>query len=161
MTLTADGFRAATQLRACTVAIVASRDGNGDPVGLAAALVLPVSTDPPEMLVALNRTSRTVASLLAAGAFSVNLLSEAHEALCRRFASAEEREARFADPVWSTLTTGMPVLSDALASFDCRLKTVAESGTHVLLTGSVVDLGATCREEPPLIHYLGGYRRLA
>ncbi|MFE3837600.1 flavin reductase family protein [Pseudogemmobacter sonorensis] len=160
MSVTVDAFRAATSARASAIAIVATLDGEGRPVGLAAALVLPVSNDPPQLMVALNRSSQTCAPLLASGAFTVNLLADHHEALCRRFASPDDRDARFADPVWTTLETGMPVLEDALAAFDCRLAERSRSGTHLLVTGTVLALRMADQPGTPLVQYLGRYRHL-
>jgi len=160
VTVSAESFRAAGQFRASAVAIVASRDADGAPVGLAVAQVLPLSFDPPEVLVALNRMSQSCAPLLATGAFSVNFLDVSHEALCHRFGSPDGRAARFADPVWTELKTGMPVLRDALVSFDCRVRDSHVSGTHLLVTGSVIALQTGAGNRAPLIQYLGGYRRL-
>lgn len=160
MTVSAEAFRAAGQFRASAVAIIASRDAGGAPVGLAVAQVLPLSFEPPEILVALNRGSRTCAPLLAAGAFSVNFLDSSHRALCRRFGNPDARADRFADPIWNELETGMPVLQDALASFDCRIRDSQLSGTHLLVTGRVVALQTATDDREPLIQYLGGFRGL-
>ena len=37
--------------------------------------------------------------------------------------------------------TGAPILTDALAYFDCELTSVVEAGDHYLLLGRVVDAG--------------------
>lgn len=161
MIVSPEAFRAAGQFRASAVAIVASRDADGTPIGLAVAQVMPLSHDPPEILAALNRVSQSCAPLLAAGAFSVNFLDTSHEALCRRFGSAEGRVSRFADPIWTELETGMPVLQDALVSFDCRIRDTNVSGTHLLVTGTVLALRTGSRERSALMQYMGGYRSLA
>lgn len=90
----------------------------------------------------------------------MNFLDTSHEALCRRFGNPDARASRFADPVWTRLETGMPILQDALASFDCRVRDSQVSGTHLLVTGSVVALQVGAGDRDPLIQYMGGFRTL-
>lgn len=46
---------------------------------------------------------------------------------------------RFADARWHTLSTGSPVLDDALVSFDCRIVSSTRYGTHSVIVAQVVE----------------------
>jgi flavin reductase len=47
---------------------------------------------------------------------------------------------RFIAAEWSTAVTGSPVLSGAVASFDCRITQIVSVGTHDTLFCEVVGL---------------------
>jgi flavin reductase len=44
---------------------------------------------------------------------------------------------RFALQSWLVLATGAPVLQSARASFDCRIDTMLEQGSHTVFFGRV------------------------
>ena len=98
---------------------------------------------------------RTLAVIEAAGLFCVNTLPGDGLDLAEIFASRRgiEGEARFARRNWTTLATGAPVLTDAVAAFDCRLTAVQDVATHRILLGEVVGLGgATAAPDRSLIY---------
>ena len=55
--------------------------------------------------------------------------------------------------------TGCPVLTDATASFDCRLRQSHRAGDHLIVLGEVVALVHRPDLEP-LIFHAGSYRSL-
>ena len=65
--------------------ITALTDGRG-PAGLAANAVTSLSLDPPLMLACLDRGSRTLRAVEAAGRFGVNVLEARRAELARAFA---------------------------------------------------------------------------
>ncbi|MFX8429738.1 flavin reductase family protein, partial [Acinetobacter baumannii] len=73
------------------------------------------------VLACVNRTASAHDEIVKANAFSVNLLSAEQQGVAERFAGKGglRGEARFAGLGWTTLTTGSPVLDQALASLDC------------------------------------------
>ena len=70
-----------------------------------------------------------------------------------------DMELRFALARWTKLTTGSPILANAIASFDCRLIEVKTIATHLVLFGEVVDV-AIGPPRPPLIYVDRGYHSL-
>jgi flavin reductase (DIM6/NTAB) family NADH-FMN oxidoreductase RutF len=81
------------------------------------------------------------------------VLSTKHIALALRFSGQEgiDGDARFDDKTgWRTLTTGAPVLADALVNFDCKLINRVDVGTHTIYIGSIVDVAVT--DGSPLIY---------
>lgn len=140
----APAFRQAMAQVASAVHVVTTQ-GPAGRAGMTATSVAPVSDEPPTMLVCIEAASRTLAAIEASGAFCINTLGAGGEELAEIFARRRriEGEARFATADWITLSTGAPVLADALVAFDCRLIDVKHVATHRILIGEVVALGGT------------------
>jgi flavin reductase (DIM6/NTAB) family NADH-FMN oxidoreductase RutF len=138
----AASFRDAMARVASAVHVVTTL-GPAGRAGLTATAVASVSDNPPTVLVCIARPSRTLAVIEASGLFCINTLPGDALDLAEIFASRRgiEGEARFATRPWTTLATGAPVLSDAVAAFDCRLTAVQDVATHRILIGEVVGLG--------------------
>lgn len=134
-------FREAMAQLASPVHIVTTRTPEGR-FGLTATAFSSVSDAPPTVLVCIERSSRTLASILSSGIFCVNTLPAHEVELAEIFASRRGLigEERFQGTGWSTLSTGAPVLESALASFDCRLAAVHDIASHRVLIGEVEGL---------------------
>jgi flavin reductase len=143
-----------------TVVTVASDDGNMH--GITVNSFSSVSLDPMLVLVCLNETSRGIGLIEQAGAFVVNVLSARQQDVSHWFANRYR-------PAGSTMfdgvpfepgVTGCPVLVDAAASFDCRLRQSHRAGDHLIVLGEVVALVHRPQLEP-LIFHAGSYKVLA
>ena len=121
-------------------------DGNGY-AGLAASAVIPVSMEPPSMLVAINRNASAHATLTRAGRFCINLLCTGQTDLVGCFSSSARRGERFAGEEWRD-HDGLPYLPAACASIFCTVETTQMFGTHELFVGAVVDVIAGEGTEP-------------
>ncbi len=158
----ADGaaFRHAMRLFASGVAIVACGGGEARR-GCTVVSVASLSLAPPTLIVCLARSSSTLAALREAGAFSVNLIAARHEALAHRFSGhgGAHGARRFDGAQWVTLSTGAPVLADAIAAFDCLLEEAIERHSHAIVLGAVVGVSEGA-DEPALARRLGGYAPL-
>ena len=87
---------------------------------------------------------------------AVNLLSAGQQELADRFAGRTgiDGEARFGAGRWTTLVTGAPILEEALVSFDCRIVTAHEAGTHTIFIARVLDV--IVRPGPEQMVYVAG-----
>jgi flavin reductase (DIM6/NTAB) family NADH-FMN oxidoreductase RutF len=123
------------------VAIIACGAGEAR-AGCTASSVTSPSLAPPTLLVCLARTSTTLAGLRESDAFSINPLAARHQALAHRFSghSSVHGSRRFDGGHWVTLSTGAPVLADALAAFNCLVEEVIERHSHAIVLGAVVSL---------------------
>jgi flavin reductase (DIM6/NTAB) family NADH-FMN oxidoreductase RutF len=150
-------FRHAMRALSSGVAIIACGEGEAR-VGCTITSLASLSLAPPTLFVCLARSSSTLAGLRDAGAFSISLLSSRHEALAHRFSgrSGVHGPHRFDAAHWITLSTGAPVLADALAAFDCLVEEVIERHSHAIVLGAVVSLREGV-DEPALAHRRGGY----
>lgn len=140
------------------VAIV-TYGGGSSRFGLTATAICPVSAEPAQMLVCVNRRTSSHDALVTGGRFAVNFLAQAQSALAEGFSGAVPPTERFAHGDWGTLVSGCPVLNDAIAVFDCTTVRIVEADSHTILFGRVVE--ARAAEGEPLLYRAGAYSRLA
>jgi flavin reductase (DIM6/NTAB) family NADH-FMN oxidoreductase RutF len=138
-----------------TVITAAAEEG---PVGLAVGSFASVSLDPPLVGFFPDKTSSSWPKIESTGSFCVNVLGEAQEDVCRRFAS--KGDDKFRGLGWRPAGSGSPVLDGVLAWIDCDIDSVTEAGDHHLVLGRVRDL-AVEHDGPPLLFFRGGYGRFA
>ncbi len=154
-------FRQAMRALSSGVAIIAGGEGEAR-VGCTIISLASLSLAPPTLIVCVARSSSTLAGLRRAGAFSISVLAARHEALAHRFSGhgGVHGPHRFDGAEWTALSTGAPVLADAIAAFDCLIEEVIERHSHAIILGAVVSLREGA-EEPALAHRRGGYASLA
>jgi flavin reductase len=106
--------------------------GAGGKNGFTATAVSSVSDEPATLLVCLNRASRNNSALFTNKVLCVNTLRAGQEQLADVFAGRTGvfGEARFTHGHWTTLRTGSPVLTSAVAAFDCRLLEAKAVASH-------------------------------
>ena len=138
-----------------TVVTAAASDG---PVGLAVGSFASVSLDPALVAFFPKRESTSWPKIEASGHFCVNVLAEAQEDVCRRFAS--KGDDKFRGLGWHTAGSGAPILEGILAWIDCDIEGVTEAGDHYYVLGRVRDL-AVVHDGAPLLFFRGGYGRFA
>lgn len=145
----ADAAAIATNLKAAmrrmpsAVALITTCDpATGQPAGLAASAVIPVSMEPPSMLVAVNRRASAHSAIERAGRYCVNLLGTTQTALVTLFSSGDMREQRFASDAWR-YRDGLPYLSGACANIFCTVRETLVFGTHELFVGEAFDVHTT------------------
>ena len=136
-------FRHAIGHFATGVTVVTSVDADGQPVGTTANAVSSLSLDPPLVLVCFDRTSRTLESVLAHGAFAVNVLGARQQHLSANFA----RRGR----------TGSPRLDGVIATLECTVEHQLEGGDHEIIVGRVREVETSADDAAPLIFWRGRY----
>lgn len=149
--LVGDFKKAMRQLAAGVVIVAASHEGRRS--GLTATAVCSLTTDPPTMLVCINRKSHTHDYIIGAGRFSINALACQHQDVAEVFAGAKnlEGEEKFAFGDWSHDGVAPPRLSDALIVVDCDVAQTFEVSTHTIFIGRV-RLACTAPEHKPLVY---------
>ena len=139
------------------VTVVTTLDEEGQPVGLTANSFTSVSLDPPLLLVCIAKSAGSLNAMEAAENFAVNVLHIGQQPTSNLF--AKSGEDRFAATPWRRGHNGAPLLSGALAHFECRRHALHEGGDHVILVGEVVRARFEPRRDP-LLYFRGKYRRL-
>lgn len=158
------GFREAMRRVASSVMIVTSRDMAGLPHGMAASSVIPVSMDPPSMLVAVHRDAGLHSVLLQSQRMCINLLADHQHHLLAPFSQTALRAQRFASDDWcnahSTDTEQLPWLPDAPAVIECAVDLATDYGTHTLFVGRVLNVhcNTTAASAAPPLVWLAGQR---
>lgn len=153
LTLT-DQFRKAMRRVASTVNVI-SIQVDGQPMGITATAVSPISMRPASLLVCINRTAAVHGSMEDVAHFRVNVLHRDQEDVARMFADRSQHALRFLSG-WDLTCAAAPRLVDAQATILCRRTDSHSFGTHSIFIGVVEE--ATAREEvDPLIYLDGRY----
>lgn len=157
MSIDATQFKAAMRCLAAHVCLITTRSLDGAPGGLTATAVCSVSADPPTLLACVNRNSASFRAIQASGIFAVNVLALESRHLADRFASPIPAEEKFTEGSWLQASTGAPVLRNALVSFDCRVASAVDVGTHGILFGAIEAVQIQGSGARPLLYAHGGY----
>ncbi|WP_375610461.1 MULTISPECIES: flavin reductase [unclassified Bartonella] len=146
-------YRDAMSLFAGAVHIVTTNGIKGRR-GVTVSACCSLSDNPPTLLVCLMRHNLKNQVFMENGNFCVNSLAGKHRSLADVFSRRCNftQNERFDVAQWGALQTGAPSLSDALASFDCRLICWHEHATHCVLIGEVVAIN--CNKEKDALMYL-------
>jgi len=154
------GYRDAMARLGAAVSVITTTGEAGD-AGFTASAVCSVTDDPPTLLVCMNRDSSLHDTFVANGVLCVNTLSAAQEPLSPLFAGFTDAPMaeRFDAAAWTTMVTGAPVLSGAVVSFDCRITSVTEVGTHSVFFCEVQAIQAGPAHEG-LIYFGRSYHRI-
>lgn len=155
-----ESFRDAMRHLPAGVTVVSVRAGE-QVHGLTVSAFCSVSPDPPLVLVVIDQRHTAYPLLQQEGAvFAVNILHQDQVELSNRFAWLKD-EDRFAAGDWRVVGTGAPVLADALAWLDCVVRERYPAGTHTVYIGEVVASSVPRPDEPPLLYWNRGYRKLS
>jgi flavin reductase (DIM6/NTAB) family NADH-FMN oxidoreductase RutF len=138
-----------------TIVTACSAEGPAGFLGLSATHVC---ADPPLMLVAIDKRTSALTTILAAGHFAISYLPSSAVAIADMFAgkAPQKGTARFQDKQWRARTTGAPVFIDAIGALDCALEEIIERHGVCLAIGRVIDVYDGSAGQP-LIHFRGGY----
>lgn len=136
------------------VALVTACDvDDGSPIAIVVNSFASVSLDPPLVLWSAARSSMRHRHFTAAPAFAIHILSESQRNMTARFSRS--------GPGFEGLTLGrngdgVPVLTDALARFDCVTEVLHEGGDHTIILGRVTRFDLQ-RDGQPLCFFGGGF----
>jgi len=134
-----------------TVVTAVTDDG---PIGFTCQSFSSLSLDPPLVVFAPGRTSRTWPQLRGIGRFCINVLAQGQDAVSQNF--ARSGGDKFAGVPWRPSALGSPVLDDVVAWIDAELWAEYDGGDHTLAVARVLDLGADERRRP-LLYHRGAY----
>ena len=149
----ARSFRDAIGKFATGVAFVTATP-DGEPAGLIVNSLTSVSLEPPLISFCPSRSSLTWSRMRRAGRFGVNVLGRHHEPFATRATPAGAN--RFAGIDWQLGGTGVPLLTDALATLECEIVGEHPTGDHWIVVGQVNDLHVSPVADP-LIFFAGAF----
>lgn len=130
--------------RVATSVTIVTTDGPAGRFGLTVSAMSSVTADPPTLLVCVNRRNPMDAAIRGNGVFGVNALRADQRWVAETFAGRPRRGQPydFHAGSWHTEKTGAPLLSGAVAWFDCVLIAAHHVGTHTIAIGRVVAAGS-------------------
>ncbi|WP_327330110.1 flavin reductase [Streptomyces sp. NBC_01208] len=137
------------------VALVASRDAVGTPVGMVVGTFTSVSLAPPLVAFLPDRSSTSWPRIREAGRFCVSVLGAGQEEVCRSFFTKEMD--RFQRYCADDAPSGSPRVSGAVLWVDCAVESVIEAGDHDIVLGRVQDIAVPESPALPLLFLRGGY----
>ncbi len=140
------------------ITLVTTVSREGEPIAVTVNSFNSVSLDPPLVLFSLARSASRFDDFMEAESFVVNILAGEHEALSTHFARPGNAVMEAAQT--RTGAGGLPRLSGAVASFECRVDARHDGGDHVILVGRVGDMSVREGAEP-LVYHRGSYASLA
>jgi flavin reductase (DIM6/NTAB) family NADH-FMN oxidoreductase RutF len=150
-------FRDALGCYATGVTIVTTLDPEGRLLGITANSFSSVSLDPPLVLFSLARKAYSFDAFQRARHFAVNVLAEDQSDLSDTFARA--RADKWAGVRFDVWDTDCPIITGALAQFECRTHSTHDGGDHMVFIGAVERM-AIDSSKRPLIFHRGRYRQL-
>jgi flavin-dependent trigonelline monooxygenase, reductase component len=126
-------YRTALGSFATGVTIVTTSDADGNGHGLTVNSFTSVSLDPPLVLWCLGNKSDSYELFSKSEHYAINVLAAGQADLAMRFAGKGDQS--FGDGEAGSLSTGAPVLDQAIAIFDCKVVQRIEAGDHLILIG--------------------------
>jgi flavin reductase (DIM6/NTAB) family NADH-FMN oxidoreductase RutF len=127
---------------------------DGEPRGITVNAFASVSLEPPSLLICINREARSYLFISTSRVFCVNVLAGDQRGLAEHF-SGKVRERQFSEIGYAVDATGAPVLTGAIAHFDCEVSHEYQIGSHSILIGRV--LSCSARPGSPLGYFNGGF----
>lgn len=157
-----EALRESMRRWATGVAVVTSRYLDNEH-GMTVNSFTSVSLEPPLVMVAMDRSSRTCAMVSQSGAFGVTILASGQQHISDRFAGRDaENQNRFDGMVTQRLVSGVPFIAGGLAFLDCRVSNIYQAQTHSLVLGLVVGVQLNpSQSSEPLLYFNQGYRQVA
>jgi flavin reductase (DIM6/NTAB) family NADH-FMN oxidoreductase RutF len=142
------------------VSIITVGEGE-DRTGLTVTSFSALSSEPPRVLVCVNRTSSSFPIFLRYKSFGANVLAASQQHIAERFAGKGgfSGKDRYALGQWHTLASGVSILAESLAAFDCEVEEVIERHSHAIIIGRVRDVVTHAGTEG-LGYWRGGYHKL-
>jgi len=113
-----------------------------------------VSADPKLVAISVEKEALTHELIADGGAFSLCVIDREDRAIVRKFTKPVD-----VDIAAGTLngiafhdgSTGVPILDQATAWVECRVRQVVDVGSHTLFLGEVVDAGFQKAEDTPVL----------
>jgi flavin reductase (DIM6/NTAB) family NADH-FMN oxidoreductase RutF len=128
--------------------------------GMTVSSFTSVSLIPPQVLVALAQSTRTHALVKNSRFFGVTVLRKDQREISDRFAGRSVDDGdRLTGVEQFILVSGVPLLKDGVAHFDCRVIATFTSGTHTIFIGSVLAAQGNMEGEP-LLYFNRQYKKL-
>ncbi|ALE92736.1 flavin oxidoreductase [Arthrobacter alpinus] len=150
-------FRSTLGQFATGVTVVTTRTPQGHKVGMTANSFTSVSMDPPLVLWCPSKFAPSLDDFEASTHFAINVLESSQHVLSRQFATPAEDKFAGVDTVEGV--AGVPLLTGAVATFQCRTVARHQAGDHVIYVGEVEKYTRT--EGDPLVFHAGAYHRTA
>ncbi|HEY2866526.1 MAG TPA: flavin reductase family protein [Pyrinomonadaceae bacterium] len=155
MTVTQEQFRAALGSFASGVTVVTTKDARGKLLGITVSAFCSVSLSPPMVLICIEKSAGSHYAFEESNVFVVNVLREGQSAISELFAS--QSDDKFEGIDFMPGIDGVPILDNALATLECRVKFSYHGGDHSIFIGEVENVKVDNGQ--PLLYFRSRYGR--
>ncbi|QBR02825.1 flavin reductase family protein [Paraburkholderia pallida] len=138
-----------------SVTVISCCDGERR-YSMSATAVDSLSTEPPSLLICINRSSSIYPPLEAGADFCVNLLAAQQQGIAIDCSGRLKGEERFSTGDWQRSADGVPYLHGAQANLVCRQDGRFDYGTHTVFIGRLLEVKMS-GEIDPLVYVDGVY----
>ncbi len=156
--MTDRAFRHSLGEFATGVAVITAQGQGDDLIGMTMSSFNSVSLDPPLVLFSVDRKARSLPAMLGARGFAVNILAREQEDVSNRFARA--LSDKWANVKRTVGHAEAPLITGALAHFECEPYANYDGGDHVIFVVRVIRHTVRAGNPAPLIFFRGRYRDL-
>ncbi|MEW6735784.1 MAG: flavin reductase family protein [Acidobacteriota bacterium] len=158
MAITKEEFKQTFSHWASGITVITTRREGGIHA-MTASSFCSLSLEPPLIMVAVAKHTRTHGRIVEQQAFGVMILNTEQEAISSQGAGFHGEEGNYLLGIpYHQEITGAPILDKSLAWMDCSLHASYDGGDHSIFVGKVEATGS-CEGEP-LLWYSRGYRQL-
>lgn len=159
MSLDSRRFRNALGQFPTGVTVITTVTAEGERLGMTVSSFNSLSLDPPLVLFSIHRQANSMAAWRQVSHYAINVLNEEQEELSTRF--ARPRGEKWVGQSVLPGRTGVPLLPNAVVTFECEAYGRHEGGDHEIFVGRVVELHENlAKRGQPLVFFGGQYRRL-
>lgn len=135
------------------VTVVTTIDEHGKPRGLAANSYASVSLEPPLVLVCVQKTASTYASLFQSSHLGINIMSNQQRGTVGIFAG--KGEDKFSTVDWQPGPAGSPLITGSAAAIEAEIKERFQAKTHTVFIAKVTH--AELNEVEPMVYKAGRF----
>jgi len=135
---------------------VVTTEHDGKQYGMTVASCASLSLRPPLVLVCVEKSVKTHDAIAAAQRFGVSILAAEQAEISNRFAS--RRDDKFDGVEVHRGPDGIPLITGALTTIECRVHGQFSGGDHSIFIGEVTDVQT--RDGVPLLYFRSGYREM-
>ena len=154
--INSDTYRAVMRHLPTGVAAVCATDPvTGTQSGMVVGTFASLSMEPALVTFSVMHSSTSWPKIADAGTFSVSLLAEDQQQVCK--ALSAKGEDKLSNVAWSASAWDTPHLHGSLAWFDCRIEQQLTAGDHVVVIASVLDMTPAEGASAPLIFHGGRF----
>lgn len=143
-------FRNALGQFATGVCVITANPEGHAPFGMTVNSFASVSLDPALVLWSIRNDSECLPAFQAAKGFTVNVLSSEQLELSNLYSRKDQHGLREQD--YRIGKSGMPVIRNALTSFECENWQCYDGGDHQILVGKVIEMDIKPSGKPLLFH---------
>ncbi|WP_336809969.1 flavin reductase family protein [Bosea sp. MMO-172] len=151
-------FRQSLGEFATGVAVITAQGSGEDLIGMTMSSFNSVSIDPPLVLFSVDRRANSLPAMLEAKGFAVNVLAREQEQISNRFARA--LSDKWAEVKRTVGHAQAPLITGALAHFECEPYANYDGGDHVIFVVRVLRHAVRAGNPAPLVFFRGRYRDL-